>query len=360
MSILCYATEGLKLIKERIEMEKVKIIVWGVGRVGSGAVRLLLNKEWIEIAGAIDVAKGKVGKDLGEVVGAGRRLNIAISDDPDAVFSQGKANMVLHMTAGPQEEREAQIMKAIAAGCNVISTAEIRLVYPLVDYRELGERVDEAAKKNGVTVLATGRGPGFMSDLLPIVLTLVCSDVKKITIKRRNIHRWHRDEAPAWGARIGLSVEEFKKRVTDGTLMFPAQVSVQMIADTLGWKLDETRVKVKPITSNKRKGPSPDMQIEPGKTCGWKYVVSGIKEREEVITLDVSAYVDFEGEEVKPESRIIIEGEPNLEMILKGFGTNTGEENSNIVVNYIPVVMEAKPGLVTGRELPVTAPYFIH
>ncbi len=46
-----------------------------------------------------------------------------------------------------------------------------------------------------------------------------------------------------------------------------------------------------------------------------------------------------------------------MEIIVKGFGTGPGVENWARPVNHIPQVMAARPGLVTVRELPVSAAF---
>ena len=79
-------------------MEKVKVVLYGMGYVGSGMAQLMAGKDWIEIVGAIDNDKDKVGKDVGEVAGIGRKLNVIISDDSSAVLSSGGANLVAHST----------------------------------------------------------------------------------------------------------------------------------------------------------------------------------------------------------------------------------------------------------------------
>ncbi len=337
-------------------MEKVRVIVWGVGRVGSGAVRMMLNKEWIEMVGAIDVAKEKIGKDLGDVAGTGRKLGIIVSDDADAVFSKTKADMVLHLTAPNVDETETEIMKAIAAGCNVISMADIRLIYPWADYSELGQRIDEVAKKNDVTFLATGRGPGFILDLVPIFFTGVCEHVRKIRIKRVS-DAAGRSEAMLKQNGIGLTVEEFKKAVAGGALDYYVsfKASFHMIADALGWKLDEIRQTMEPLTSNKPKKVAEGVQIEPGKVYSWRLLMSGIKEGEEVLSSESMTVIDPKEEGLEVGNTISFEGEPNMEVVVKALNATASVENWAHVVNYIPLVMAAKPGLVTERELPVAA-----
>ncbi|MBP2658828.1 MAG: dihydrodipicolinate reductase [Firmicutes bacterium] len=51
-------------------METVKVILWGLGAMGSGMVRdIVQNKKGIEIVGAIGQNPQKIGKDLGDVLG---------------------------------------------------------------------------------------------------------------------------------------------------------------------------------------------------------------------------------------------------------------------------------------------------
>ncbi len=337
-------------------MQKVKVIVWGVGRVGCGSVRLMLEKEWIEIVGAIEIDKERIGKDLGDVAGAGKRLGIVITDDPDAVFAETKADVVLHVTAPKLDETESQIMTALAAGCNVISMADIRLIYPWVDYPELGQRIDEAAKKNGVTILATGRAPGFMWDLVPIFFTGVCEHVKKIRMERLGGIKGS-TKALIEPMGIGRSVEEFKKGAAEGSFDYfiPAKTSVHMIADALGWELDEVTLKMEPMTSDKVKELTSDFRIEPGRVCGVRNIYSGIKGGKEVININTRSLIDPEGEGLEVGTTIYFEAEPSMEVIVKGFGTGPGVENWARPVNHITQVIAARPGLVTVRELPVAA-----
>jgi 4-hydroxy-tetrahydrodipicolinate reductase len=49
----------------RARMRKVRVVLYGVGAVGSLIAKFLLEKEGLEIVGAVYIAKGKVGKDLG-------------------------------------------------------------------------------------------------------------------------------------------------------------------------------------------------------------------------------------------------------------------------------------------------------
>jgi 4-hydroxy-tetrahydrodipicolinate reductase len=344
-------------------MEKVKVIVYGIGAMGSGMVRLMLQKDWIEVVGGIcraypdpkDAAKVKAGKDLGQVAGVGKKIGVIVSDDPDDVLAKAKADIVLHATSSPLSEVEAQVTKCAEAGCNVISTAETRLVYPWVHDRESGQRIDEAAKKNGVTVLFTGINPGFMMDLVPIMFTGVCASVRKITL-RRLLDISYYGPGVINNLGVGLTVSAFNKGLADGSvgwLLPPTSPQIDMISDALGWRLDETRRIVEPMTSNKAKKTSYGAKIEAGKVCGIKWSYYGMKGGEALITFDWIHVLHPKDEGLEPEDCCFIEGESDIDIVVKKLDSGVGTWAR--AVNAIHQVMEAQPGLVTVRELPVAA-----
>ena len=45
---------------------------------------------------------------------------------------------------------------------------------------DLSQRLDRRAKETGVRVLGTGVNPGFVMDLLPLMMLTVCQQVKSV------------------------------------------------------------------------------------------------------------------------------------------------------------------------------------
>ena len=68
---------------------------------------------------------------------------------------------------------------------NVITSAE-EMAYPKAQEPELAAKLDEIAKKNGVTVLGTGINPGLIMDLLVILWTGACETFDHIDSIRFN------------------------------------------------------------------------------------------------------------------------------------------------------------------------------
>ena len=343
-------------------VKKIRIIHWGIGVMGAGMVRLTQEKGSLESVGAIcrtypdpkDAAKAKAGKDLGEVVGLDRRLGIMVSDHPDEVLSRTKADIVLHSTSSHLEEVEAQIKKAVAAGFNVITTSQSKLAYPWLHYPEIGQRIDEAAKKYGVTVLCTGVNPGFIMDFVPLTFTGVCASVQSIRVKRVV------DYSPFGPGSVtesgfGLTVAEFQERLEAGDipLITSSSPCVDMIADTLGWELDETRMTIEPLTSEKHKATT-FTEIEPGLVCGFHRTFYGMKNGKAVITLDTIGMIDPDGDGFETGDATFIEGEPNIDLVVRGeVAQKAGVATVAHALNAIPQVMKAQPGFITVRDLPV-------
>ncbi|RLI45991.1 hypothetical protein DRO69_04090 [Candidatus Bathyarchaeota archaeon] len=317
-------------------MEKVRVVLYGVGAIGSRIAKFLLDKNGVEIVGAIDVAKEKVGKDLGDVLDIGKRLKIRVSDDPDAVLSKTNANIVIHSTTSFLKQAHPQIAKIIEHDVNVVSTCE-ELSYPYATDPELAKKLDESAKKHKVTVLGTGINPGFMMDTLVITLTGVCQTIERIKATRILDATKRRIQFQK-KIGIGLTIDEFKEKMEKKniTLHVGLEQSISLIASALGWELNEIRVENEAIKAKQ------------GKVVGLRQRGRGIKQGKEIITLDLQAYVGAEEE----YDYIDIEGTPSIH-VKSSPGIHGDLGTVAVIVNSIPKVINAEPGLVTMRDLPI-------
>ncbi|TET19074.1 hypothetical protein E3J74_08155 [Candidatus Bathyarchaeota archaeon] len=329
-------------------MENVKIVLYGVGAMGTRIAKFLLKKKGVEIVGAIDVDKEKVGKDLGDVLDIGKRLGITVSNNPDNVLSKANADVVIHSTTSFLKQTYPQIAAAIKHGANVISTCE-ELSYPYATEPEIAEKLDKLAREHSVTVLGTGINPGFLMDTLVITLTSVCQEIEQI--KATRIMNAATRRAP-FQKKIGagLTINEFKERIEKKTITGHVGLtqSIAMIANALKWKLDKIEVDpVEPVIAETQVE-SEAVKVEPGQVAGLRQYARGIKEEKELISLDFQAYIGAKEE----YDAITIKGVPNVhEKIAPCIHGDSG--TVAIIVNSIPKVMNAAPGLVTMKDLPV-------
>jgi hypothetical protein len=329
-------------------MEKVKIVLYGVGAVGSLIAKTLLEKEGVEIVGAVDIAEHKVGRDLGEVLGLSRKLGVRISSDVNAVLSQVKANTAVHTTSSFFKDTYPQIGSIVKHGVNVVSTCE-EISYPYFTEPKLAMKLDSLAKKYKVTVLGTGINPGFLMDTLVIMLTAVCQKIEKIeAVRVMNAATRRVPFQKKIGA--GLTVEEFKRRIENKQITghVGLEQSIAMIADALKWNLDRiTAEGVEPVIA-KQPLESASTKVWAGEAAGLRQRAKGILNNKEIIVLDFQAYIGAEEE----YDAVTIEGVPSVRQKIQpcvhgDIGT------AAIVSNSIPKVINAPAGLLTMKDLPV-------
>lgn len=332
-------------------MKETGVVLWGLGSMGSGMAKILLEKKGIKITGAIASRPEKAGKDLGAVLGV-EPIGVKVTSDPKEGLSRG-GDVALHSTNSFVQESYPQLIEIMEQGYNVISIAE-EMAYPFAGERELAQKLHEKAKEKGVTLLGTGINPGFVLDLLILTLTGACASVKKIHASRVN------DLSP-FGPTVmktqgvGTTKEEFERGVLEGAIVghIGFKESIYMMADRLGLELDEIREEREPIISNVKRE-TPHVKVSPGMVAGCRHVARGMKKGEEIIVLEHPQQIHPGLEDVETGDYIHVDGVPEINMAIKpeipgGIGTMA------VAINMIPQVITASPGLMTMTDLPLPA-----
>jgi len=329
------------------KLDKIKVVHYGIGVLGRRILEQTLTKKWLEIVGAIDIAGEIVNRDLGKVLNMKKEFGIKISNNPDKILSETKPDIVIHTTQSYLKQVFKQLEGIIKNKVNIVSTCE-ELSYPFNSSTDLSQKLDKLAKENDVTILGTGINPGFLMDYLPLVLTGPCRSIEKIeVIRQMNASTRRIPFQKKIGA--GLTQEEFKeqmeKKIITGHVGL--EQSIEMISAALKWKLDKIIVnKSEPVIS-KECVSSDAIKVAAGNVCGLTQKVMGIKAGKEAIILDFRAYLGAEEE----YDCINIKGIP--EFTLKISPCVHGDIGTvAMVINSIPRVIDAPPGLLTMKDLP--------
>lgn len=333
-------------------MENVKVIIWGIGAMGSGMAKMLLDKKGVDIVGVCS-RRSHVGENLFDVleVDAAGRQPIIVTNDIDTLVKQKSADVALIATDSFTRDTFDKIKKVAENGINVISIAE-EMAFPKAQEPELAEKMDAIAKENGVTILGTGINPGFVLDLLILALTGTCETVDYIKASRVN------DLSPFGtavmkGQGVGLTEEAFLRGVESGEVVghvgFPESIS--MVAEGLGWKINKIEQTREPIISTVARE-TKYVSVEPGNVAGCRHCAIGEVDGEVKIDMEHPQQIhpNLEGQDTG--DYIWVRGVPNIDMQIKpeipgGIGTIA------MAVNMIPHVINARPGLKTMMDLPV-------
>ena len=325
----------------------IRVVQFGCGPIGCGVVRLALQKANIEIVGAIDLSN--LGQDLGEVAELDKKLGVRISNEADRVLRETKPDVVLHTTSSSLKSIYPQLESIVNARVKKIVSSCEELAYPYVKQPDLAESIEQLAKSNDATILATGVNPGFLMDTWPLAMTGVCQEVRQVKVARiqdASIRR--RPFQQKIGA--GESIEEFNRLVQAGLLRHVGlPESIAMIAAGLGWKLDKITEKIEPVIA-KSEVRSQFVTVSPGKAAGVRQMGYGWKHEQAVITLDFQAYIGAK----ECYDAVYITGTPDMEVVIKG-GVNGDIATTAMVVNCIPGVMHAPAGLLTMKDLPIVS-----
>lgn len=330
-------------------MKKYNVAVYGTGAMGSGIISLILEKENLKLVGVVSKRKERVGLDVGEILGR-EKLGIKITDDPIKVIEKG-VDVFIHATCSRVKDAYPEIVPIVKNRVNLITIAE-EMSYPWRASKELADSMDSIAKEAGVSILGTGVNPGFVLDTLIIVLTGVMKKIDKIYAKRVNdLSPYGPSVMKTQG--VGTTVEEFNEGVKRGDIVghFGFPESISMICDALNWKLDKVIETREPIISNVYRK-TQYIEVKPGMVAGCRHIARGIVNGEEKIILEHPQQVLPQLEGVETGDYIQIEGEPPINFVNKP-EIKGGVATISVAVNMIPLVYDARPGLLTMKDLPI-------
>jgi 4-hydroxy-tetrahydrodipicolinate reductase len=324
----------------------IRVFHYGLGPIGAAIVTEVAARKGFIIAGAVDIDPEKVGRDIGEVAGLDRLLRRRVAGDAPAALKAARPDVVILCTRSSLARVMPQIETVLGARVPIVTTTE-ELAYPVGRNRRHATRIDKLARRARVGVLATGVNPGFVMDALPIMLTAVCERVDSVAVRRIQDARIRRlPFQQKIGA--GLDLETFRERVAQGTVRHVGLAeSISMIASALGWRLDRITDDVVPKMADERVV-GELLTVERGKVAGIIQEGAGYRGDRAVISLHMEAYVGAPS----TYDAVEIDGSPPLSIRVEG-GVHGDVATASIVVNSIPKVLNAAPGLHTMRDLPL-------
>ncbi len=325
-------------------MTKLKVVSFGLGPIGSSIAKLALTrKDSLEIIGAVDANPAFEGKDLSEFTGDSTTTGVKVTRSAGKLYKD--ADVILHATSSFLSVAEAQLMEFCENGVDVVSTCE-ELAYPWVAHKESAARLDQAAKKHGVTLLGTGVNPGFVLDALAITLSGVCasvSEVRAIRVLDATLRRIPFQKKVG----IGLSISEFEENVRTGKFgHIGLPESIAMVSDSLGAPIDKIDQKISAKLAESPVKTENFGLVPPGKVIGLVQDGQGYSKGRMVASYHIEMYAGA----TNPRDEIELVGNPTIKLQIPG-GTPGDIATSAIIVNSIQRTVDSAPGLKTVRDL---------
>jgi 4-hydroxy-tetrahydrodipicolinate reductase len=332
----------------------LRILHIGLGPLGKIIVSDLAKRGIGTLVGAVDVDASIVGKSVSAVApesGFACTVRKTISEGVKDAGGAKAIDAAVLATSSDLAKCAESLRELIALGLPVVSTCE-ELLYPWLRHRALAEELDRACKASGARILGTGVNPGFMMDTLPVALTAVCRNVRRVTIKRIQDATTRRIP---FQQKIGAGLDDaaFGAKIRDGTLRHVGLgESLHFVSEYLGLNVVRWEETIEAVKAERDLtcGLGP---IKAGRAAGVRQVAKGwttghSDKDEPVITMEFQAAIA----QAEPRDEIVLEAEPPIHMIIPG-AVHGDVATSAITLNAIPALMAAKPGLQTMATVPV-------
>lgn len=326
---------------------KFTVVLVGLGPMGQFITELLLKRENINLQGVIDINPKILGKKLSSVINVDS--NLIIKSHFEELLSKETPDVSIIATSSSLEKVAPLIKQAIVHGSNVISLCE-ELSFPYTNYPDLSEELDSLARSCEVSILGTGINPGYLMDVLPIIMTASCQRVDSINVTRM-MNSGKRREPFQRKIGTGLNVQQFKEKINKKEITghVGLRESAQMICASLGFNYDEIEESTpEAIIAEEEFITSYGEKVMKGSVRGLQSKARVRYNNKEIISLDFFAFV---GDHEEYDS-IEINGVPNIHQKIIG-GVHGDMGTAGMIVNLIPKVIDAPSGLLTMKDLPL-------
>lgn len=348
----------------------MRVVVWSTGGVGSIAIDAIRRRPDLDLVGVWVHSPDKVGKDAGELAGIGP-LGVAATGDADALIALAP-DAVVYAASGPDRDGAAvpDYLRLLGAGINVVSTSSTSLVYPpsyfAPDWRD---QLEAAAKAGGASFYASGIFPGFASDQLALLMTTQSKNVRTITASEVALND-HYPVADVMmdGMGFGRPLDFEPMLKTPGFIEMAWKAPIYLIAGGLGVQVERINGFLDRRLTDR------DLEVAFGTieagTCGAvRTRAAGVVDGREAIVIehvirmarDVAP--DWPASDCDATYRVDIEGDPDIHCVMTlgaaeghGAGRAAMAATAMRVVNAIPYVVDAPPGLLSSLDIPTTLP----
>lgn len=344
-------------------MDKIKVVQYGCGKMSVYTMRYVFEKG-AKIVGAFDISKDVIGKDIGEIIGGGKKYKVKVQDasEFENFLKNNEVDVVLVTTMSLLADVGDALLTCAKCGVNAITTCE-EAFFPQNSNPTLFKKINDLAVENECTICGSGYQDVFWGNLISVLAGATHKIIKIKGKSSYNVEDYGIALARAHGA--GLSVEEFERDVASADEISDAERKKIIKAGKFlpsymwnvnGWLCNKLGLTVKSqtqkcvpqIAKKNLKSDTLKMTIPKGACTGMSAVVTTTTK--EGITIESECIGKVYDKTEFDCNDWTIEGEPNTRVVIER--PSTVELTCATVVNRIPEVLTAPAGYFTTEYMP--------
>ena len=340
-----------------------RVIQWSTGNVGTYSLRHIVDHPELELVGLWAHSAAKAGMDAGSLC-ARPATGVAATNDTERLLAMD-ADCVCYTATADLRPFEAieDITRILASGKNVVSSSVVPLVHPKSFFAEVRDRLEAACQTGRSSFFTSGIDPGFANDMLPLVLSGLAGRWEEIRIQEIiNYATYDQPQVIFETMGFGQPMDATPLLLTPGTLAFAWGGTVRLLADGLGLELEDVRqvYERRPAVKAVRIGAR---TVEPGTMGALRFEVQGIVDGKPVLVVEHVTRID---DDLAPEwptgkgsYRVLVKGDPGMRCDYEFWDEHGDHAVGGVVltatriVNAIPAVCRAAPGLLSALDLPL-------
>ena len=345
----------------------IRVAVWGTGGVGSNAIRAIAGRPDLELVGVWVHSPHRVGIDAGVLAGTDP-IGLLATGDADEILAV-EPDCICYTASGPERDALAvpDYVRFLEAGINVVTVSSAGLIYPPAYDPAMREQLEAAAQRGGATLYASGIEPGFAADQFVLTILTMSKTVRSVRIQELFCYDGYPVEfmmREVFG--FGKSMDHQPIMAMPGVQAGTWAAPVRMIADAMGAELDTIRETYERELTPRRLEVACGV-IEAGTVGAVRFETIGVVDGRDAIIVE---HVNRMAMDLAPHwpaaaldgtYRVDVDGDPEMHCDFKVGGPHSGSAHGMVattmrIVNAIPAVCAAAPGLVSSLDLPLTLP----
>lgn len=345
-----------------------RVVQWSTGNVGRHTIAGIAAHPGLDLVGVWVSNPDKIGRDAGDLAGLGRELGVTATDEVDELVALAPT-CVIYTSMADDRVVEAldDVQRLLRAGLNVVASGPVFLQFPDgVVPAGMSEPVRSAAREGAASLWVNGVDPGFANDILPLALTGISERIDEVRCFEILDYATYDNPTVLFDIMgFGQPLEQTPMLLKPGILSMAWGSVVRQIAAGLGIELDGD------LRERYERLPAPETfdissgTIERGTAAALRFEVSGVRSGRTVVALEHVTRLrpDLGPDWPQPAGvgcyRVTVTGEPTYTVDLRLLGSDGDHNTAGLkatamrLVNAVPAVVAAEPGLLTTLDLPL-------